>query len=271
VQIRLQRYLAMSGVASRRRAEQMITEGGVRVNNRVVTELGTKVDPERDRVTVAGNRVQPEEKAYLLLNKPEGTIATMSDPEGRPTVAALLPRRMGARLFPVGRLDFNTAGALLFTNDGDMAQALTKGRPIEKTYHAKVRGVPTEPTLEKLRKGGKVEGGTTGPMRVALVTGTAQNTWLEFILTERVQDAVRKACDAVGHPVTKLIRVAIGEIGIEGLEVGTTRELTDGEIADLRQLVGIAKPKPMRTRGRRKSERTGPRTPAPRPSPRRRG
>src|SRR5215468_2159968 len=165
--MRLQRYLAMAGVASRRHAEDLIVEGVVRVNNRVVTQLGTKVDPERDRITVRGQRVQPEEKVYLLLNKPEGVVATMSDPEGRPTVADLLPRRAGGRLFPIGRLDWSTGGALLFSNDGDLAQALIKPKQrIRKTYHAKVRGLIDARGLDRLRRGVQLEDGRTPPAEV---------------------------------------------------------------------------------------------------------
>src|SRR5262249_23195043 len=122
--MRLSRYLAMAGAASRRRAEGLITDGAVRVNNPLLTELGSTVVPARDRVTAPGRRVQPEEKTCLLLNQPEATIATLSDPEGRPTIGDLIPKRPGARLFPIGRLDWATGGAILVTNDGDLAQAL---------------------------------------------------------------------------------------------------------------------------------------------------
>src|SRR5262252_6295441 len=183
--MRLQRYLAMAGVASRRHAEDLIVEGVVRVNNRVVTQLGSKVDPERDRVTVRGQRVQPEEKAYLLLNKPEGVVATMSDPEGRPTVADLLPKRAATRLFPIGRLDWHTAGALLFTNDGDLAQGLLHPRKrVEKTYHAKLRGLVDETVLLRLREGVRLEDGVTPAANCAVVTTTGKNTWVEINIAE---------------------------------------------------------------------------------------
>jgi 23S rRNA pseudouridine2605 synthase len=255
--VRLQRYLAMAGVASRRRAEGLISEGVVRVNNRVVTELGTKVDPERDRVTVSGRRVQPEEKSYLLMNKPAGTVATLSDPDGRPTVADYLPRRPGARLYPIGRLDWGTSGALLFTNDGDLAQALIHPkRRIAKTYHAKVKGIVTEPELDKLRRGERLEDGRTPPAQVAVVTTTSKHTWLEITMAENRPRQVPRLCEALGHPVLKLLRVAFADIGIEGLPEGQTRELEDREITALRELAGVGRPKPMRTRGRRKRERT---------------
>ncbi|HJZ84592.1 MAG TPA: pseudouridine synthase [Polyangia bacterium] len=255
--LRLQRFLAMAGVASRRRAEELIAQGVVRVNNRVVTQLGSKVDPERDRVTVSGRRVQPEDKVYLIMNKPAGTVATMSDPEGRPKVADLLPRHLGARVFPIGRLDWATAGALLFTNDGDLAQALVHPqRRIEKIYHAKLRGLVDEGALARLRRGVELEDGRTPPARVALVTATGKHTWVEIGLSENRPRQVPRMCEAIGHPVLRLIRVAFADIGIEGLPEGQTRELSDREISDLRRLVGAARPKRLRARGARKHERS---------------
>ena len=254
--MRLQRYLAMAGVASRRRAEDLIQEGVVRVNNRVVTELGSKVDPERDRVTVRGQRVQPEEKMYLLLNKPEGVVSTMSDPEGRPTVADLLPQQPGARLFPIGRLDWHTGGALLFTNDGDLAQALIHPKKrIVKTYHAKLNGLLNETELDRLREGVQLEDGKTPKAEVAIVTTTGKNSWVQIVLPENRPRQVPRMCEAIGHKVMRLLRVAFADVGIEDLEPGDTRVLTDQEIRDLRELAGVRKPKPMRTRGRHKQER----------------
>jgi len=255
-EMRLQRYLAMAGVASRRHAEDLIVEGVVRVNNRVVTQLGTKVDPERDRVTVRGQRVQPEEKVYMLLNKPEGVVATMSDPEGRPTVADLLPKTMGARLYPIGRLDWHTGGALLFTNDGDLAQALIRPKKrIIKTYHAKLKGMINEVQLDRLREGVQLDDGKTPKADVAVVTTTGKHSWIQIVLPENRPRQVPRMCEAIGHPVMKLLRVAFADIGIEGVPPGETRELTDGEVAELRQLAGVSKPKRLRTRGRHKQER----------------
>jgi 23S rRNA pseudouridine2605 synthase len=254
--LRLQRFLAMAGVASRRRAEELIVGGTVRVNGRVVTQLGTKIDPERDRVTVAGRRVQPEEKQYLLLNKPEGTVATLSDPQGRPTIGDLLPRKSGARLYPVGRLDFHTAGALLVTNDGDLAQALIHpSRRIEKTYHVKVRGHVGAGALDKLANGVRLEDGPAPSARVAIVTTTGKHTWLEITLAESRPRQVPRMCEAVGHPVMRAIRVAFAGVGIEGLPAGETRPLEDAEIAELRKLTGVGKPRRLAVRGARKRER----------------
>jgi 23S rRNA pseudouridine2605 synthase len=261
--IRLQRFLAMAGVASRRRAEDLIQGGTVRVNNRVVTELGSKVDPERDRVTVDGRRVQPEHKVYLLLNKPDAMLSTLSDPEGRPTVGDILARSAsvvgGARVYPIGRLEFQASGALLLTNDGDLAAALLRPRrPIPKTYHVKVTGLVTEPVLGRLRAGVRLDDGKTPPAEVAVVTSTGKHSWLEITLAERRHRQVPRMCEAVGHPVRKLIRVAVADIGIEGLKAGELRELEDKELTALRELAGAARPKPMRARGRRKRERSSP-------------
>jgi 23S rRNA pseudouridine2605 synthase len=257
--MRLQRFLAMAGVASRRHAEEVITQGAVRVNNKVVRELGSKVDPERDKVTVSGRRVQPEEKVYLLLNKPQATVATLSDPQGRPHIGQLLPRRAGARLYPVGRLDWGTGGALLITNDGDLAQALLHpSKPIAKTYHIKVRGLVSPLTLEKMREGGiRALGGPTPPCQAAVVTTTGKNTWLEITMGERKAGQAAKMCEELGHLPLRVLRVAFAEIGIEGLPEGETRELTDQEIAELRRTAGVSKPKPMQARGRHKAERGG--------------
>src|SRR5262245_59476699 len=255
--LRLQRFLAMAGVASRRHAEELIRQGIVRVNNRVVTEMGAKVDPERDRVTVSGRRVQPEEKSYLLLHKPEATVATMSDPQGRPTVADLLPRTAAARLFPIGRLDWATSGALLFTNDGELAQALVHPkRRIVKTYHAKLRGAPAESALDRLRSGVMLEDGKSPPAEVAIVATTGKHMWVQIEIAENRPRQVPRMCEAIGHPILKLIRVAFAGVGIEGLPEGETRELTDGEVTDLRKLTGVGKPKRMRARGARKHERS---------------
>ena len=254
---RLQRYLAMAGVASRRHAEELIRQGIVRVNNRVVTEMGAKVDPERDKVTVSGRRVQPEEKSYLLLNKPEATVSTMSDPQGRPTVADLLPRRAGVRLFPVGRLDWATSGALLFTNDGELAQALVHPkRRIVKTYHAKLRGAPSEATLDRLRLGVVLDDGKSPPAEVGIVATTGKHMWVQIDIAENRPRQVPRMCEAVGHPILKLIRVAFAGVGIEGLPEGETRELADAEVTELRKLTGVGKPRRLRARGARKHERT---------------
>src|SRR5262249_46018004 len=165
-------------------------------------ELGTRVHPDRDSVTVAGRRVIAQEHVYLLMNKPGATVATMRDPEGRPTVAELLPGNVGARVFPVGRLEWAAEGALLFTNDGELAQALLHSRSrIEKTYHVKLKGLVTPNVLDKMRRGVRLEDGMTPPAHVAVVTTTGKHSWVEITMAEQRPHQVPRLCVALGHPV----------------------------------------------------------------------
>lgn len=249
--IRLQRFLAQAGVAARRKAEELITAGRVRVNGKVVTELGTKVGP-RDRVEVDGKRVRPEDRRYLLLNKPVGYVTTLEDPEGRPTVRDLLPEE-GPRLFPVGRLDTMTEGALLCTNDGDLAHALTHpSRRVPKRYLARVRGHVGEEALAALAGGVELEDGRSMPAQVFVHAETASHTWLDITVHEGRNRLVRRMCEAVGHPVMRLVRTAFADLEVEPLRRGAWRTLDTKEIARLRKLAGLP------------SLRTQPRAPAPR-------
>jgi 23S rRNA pseudouridine2605 synthase len=238
--MRLQRFLAQAGVASRRHAEELITKGRVRVNGRVITELGTKVDPGRDKVLVDGKRVQSEDLSYLLMFKPRGVMTTLEDPEGRPTVKELLPRNQTERVFPVGRLDYATEGVLLFTNDGDLMQGLLHpSRHVAKIYHAKLRGkVPVE-QIEKLRRGVLIKSGRTKPAEAFILGETESNTWVELRLTEGRTHQVRDMGDAIGHPVVKLTRVSFAGLTVEGMRPGETRPLTTAEVEDLRKLAGV--------------------------------
>lgn len=239
--IRLQRFLAQAGVASRRHAEELITEGRVKVNGRVVTELGTKIDPAADKVVVGGKRVRTEDLSYLLMFKPRGVVTTLADPEGRETVKELLPRNQTERVFPVGRLDFNTEGALLLTNDGDLMHGLLHpSRKVAKVYHAKVRGkVPLE-KVEQLRRGVMLKTGRTKQAEAFVLGETETNTWIELRLTEGRTHQVKEMGDAIGHPVVKLIRVAFAGLTLEGLKPGETRPLTKAEVEELRKLAGIS-------------------------------
>ena len=238
--MRLQRFLAQAGVASRRHAEELITAGRVRVNGRTVTELGTKVDSAADKVFVDGRRVHGEDLCYLLMFKPRGVMTTLEDPEGRPTVKALLPKNQTERVFPVGRLDYNTEGALLFTNDGDLMQGLLHpSRHVAKVYEAKLRGKVTVEQIEQLRRGVVIQGRKTKPAEVFILGETESNTWIELHLTEGRTHQVREMAEAIGHPVVKLSRIAFAGLTAEGLRPGDTRPLTTAEIEELRKLAGV--------------------------------
>jgi 23S rRNA pseudouridine2605 synthase len=238
-EMRLQRFLAQAGVASRRHAEELITAGRVRVNGRVITELGTKVDVG-DKVLVDGRRVTGEDLVYLLMFKPRGVMTTLDDPEGRPTVKTLLPKNLTERVFPIGRLDYNTEGGLLFTNDGDLMQGLLHpSRHVTKIYHAKLRGKVTVEDMERLRKGIVLKSGKTKPAEALVLGETESNTWIELRLTEGRTHQVRDMADAIGHPVVKLTRVAFAGLTVEGLRPGENRQLTVAEIEELRKLAGV--------------------------------
>jgi len=229
---RLQKILARAGVASRRAAEVAITQGRVSVNGQTVTELGTKADVERDEIRVDGARLQaPAAPVYLLLNKPKGYVSTRQDPGRRPTVMDLVPRVAG--LFPVGRLDITTEGLLLLTNDGAFAERVTHPRyEVPRVYHAKVHRVPDAETLERLRRGVRVEGDVLTVDRVRVLEAE-NNAWLELTLHEGKKHEVRRLLEAVGHQVSKLRRVGIGPLSSRGLKPGEFRALTPAEVRAL--------------------------------------
>ena len=205
---RLQKILAQAGVASRRAAESLITGGRVRVNGRVVDELGAKADPKKDRVEVDGKRLVRESLVYLVLHKPRGVVTTMSDPEGRPTVKDLLGG-VAARVVPVGRLDFATSGALLVTNDGDFAAALLHPRGgVPKEYIVKVHGVMQERDLEAWRRGVVLEDGKTLPAKVKLVRHEGDKTWFSLEIREGRNQQIRRMGEATGFTVMRLSRTS---------------------------------------------------------------
>jgi 23S rRNA pseudouridine2605 synthase len=236
---RLQKFLARAGVASRRHAEALILDGRVRVNGQVVTELGTKVQPGTDEVSVDGQAVQPQAaRVYLLLHKPAGVVTTASDPQGRRTVLDLLPPSLQQqRLFPVGRLDLDSEGLLLLTNDGGFALHLTHPRyEQEKEYHALVQGRPTPAVLESLRRGLLLPGETrsTSPAQVRLLRAADADTrWLSVTLHEGRKRQVRRMLAAVGHPVLRLIRVRVGPLRLGDLLPGQWRPLNAAEVEEL--------------------------------------
>lgn len=242
---RLQKILSAAGIASRRRAEELISAGRVAVNGRVVHELGAKADPERDRIEVDGERLAPPgARRTIVLHKPRGIVSAMSDPEGRPTVAALV-RDAGERLYPVGRLDVNTSGLLLLTNDGALAAGLLDPeRAVPRVYHAKVRGTPDEAALTRLRRGVHLpppRARRTAPAKVRLLQALPTKSWIELTVREGHWRVVRRMCDAVGHPVEKLARVRFGPIALGDLPPGAWRDLSPRELAALRAAAGLSR------------------------------
>jgi 23S rRNA pseudouridine2605 synthase len=232
VQERLQKILSRAGIASRRGAEKVMAEGRVTVNGTTVRELGSKADLASDDIRVDGVRVRPPAApVHLLLYKPRGVLTTRHDPQGRPTVMSLVPAVAG--LFPVGRLDVNTEGLLLMTNDGALAERVAHPRfEVPRVYHAKVRGTPDAATVARLRQGVRVEGERLAVDRVRVLE-SANNSWLELTLHEGKHHEVRRLLEAVGHPVSKLKRVALGPLTARGLAPGEYRSLTAAEVRAL--------------------------------------
>jgi pseudouridine synthase len=226
---RLQKILSQAGVASRRASEQLMREGRVTVNGATVTELGTKADAARDDIRVDGRRIKiPERHIYLLVNKPRGYVTTRSDPQKRPTVIDLVGIK--DYVYPVGRLDYDSEGLLLLTNDGDLAARLTHPRHgVPRVYEATVLGEPDEHDVRRLAKGVSIDGQRTAPAEVIAIGPTR----LRITVREGRNRQVRKMCDAIGHPVKELRRVAIGPLRDGKLKVGSWRPLTAQEIARL--------------------------------------
>lgn len=253
---RLQKILAQAGIASRRAAEQIITEGRVQVNGETITELGTRADPAHDHIRVDGKLLQgPEPQRYYMLNKPRGYVTTLDDPEGRPTVAKLLGQESQKkvtgehsklpRLYPVGRLDYLSEGLLLMTNDGELANRLSKASAgVEKTYLVKISGRPADAAIDQLRRGIMIDRGRlnevksgrrdrilTQPAKVEQVRG-GENPWFEVTLTEGRNRQLRKMFEEIGHHVEKIRRIAYGALTLD-VPPGGFRELTQGEVQAL--------------------------------------
>jgi 23S rRNA pseudouridine2605 synthase len=242
--VRLQKVLAQAGIGSRRACEAMIGEGRVEVNSEVVTEQGRRVDPERDVIRVDGARIPPPRRhLYLALNKPRGVVVTMDDPEGRRTVADVLAE--GAtrslkkeRLFHVGRLDTDTEGLLILTNDGDFAHKLAHpSYQVPKTYIVEVSGVVGPQTLRRLRRGITLEDGPVRPTSVKIVSSAGEKSLLKITLQEGRNRIVRRTMEAVGHPVRRLSRIGIGPVRLGNLQAGEYRELTAEELGGLLDLI----------------------------------
>lgn len=244
-QERLQKVLAQAGVASRRHSEEIILAGRVKVNGVVVTELGTKVDPTRDRIEVDGQSIASEKKVYIVLNKPRGVVTTASDPQGRKTVIDLLD--VEERVYPVGRLDLDTSGLLIMTNDGTLANGLMHpSREIEKTYRAWVKGIVSGETAKQLARGVELDDGMTAPAKVRIMEKGNDETLLEIIIHEGRNRQVRRMCDAIGHPVKSLQRVQIAFLKIGRLRYGDSRHLTPEEVMRLYAVAGIQQEAPVR-------------------------
>ncbi len=234
--MRLQKALADAGVASRRHAELLIEAGRVAVNGQIVREMGVQVDPARDEIRVDGRPVRAaREFTYLLLHKPSNFLTTVSDPHGRPTIMQLVPR--DKRLFPVGRLDLESEGLVLLTDDGELANRLMHPRyEHEKEYRVLAEGrVPNE-AIEKLRAGVELDDGRTAPARVQLVEHVSGDTWLDIVLREGRKRQLRRMLERVGHPVKRLIRVRIGPLHLGDLPAGQWRALSAAELRQLRHI-----------------------------------
>ncbi|MFC7371198.1 pseudouridine synthase [Fictibacillus iocasae] len=233
---RLQKVIAHSGVTSRRKAEEMIAEGRVKVNGTTVRELGTKVSP-KDRIEVDGVQVQREQPVYFLMYKPSGVITAVTDDKGRKTVADYFKDIVEERLFPVGRLDYDTTGVLIMTNDGEFANVLMHPKyKVEKTYIAKVKGIPEREQLKKLERGVILEDGKTAPARAKLLSmdKKKQTAIIELSISEGKNRQVRRMFEHIGHPVQKLKREKYAFLDVKGLNPGEFRELTPHEVKLLR-------------------------------------
>ncbi|MDQ7792908.1 MAG: pseudouridine synthase [bacterium] len=239
--VRLHVFLARAGLASRRECEGLIASGRIRVNGEVVTRPGVKVVTGRDRVEVDGQPVtaRPPSLRYLIMNKPRGYLTAVRDPRGRPTVLDIV-KGVDERVYPVGRLDRNTEGLLLLTNDGELAHRLTHPRfQVGKTYRARVTGVPGLETLERLRRGVDLEDGPARADSIAIMASDEGRAWVELEVHEGRHHLVRRMLEAVGHPVLQLRRSRFGPLSLGGLGRGEHRELGPAEVRALRELVGL--------------------------------
>jgi 23S rRNA pseudouridine2605 synthase len=243
--VRLQKVLAQAGIASRRACEALISEGRVEVNSEVVLEQGRRVDPDHDVIRVDGARIPPPRRhLYLAMNKPRGVVVTMDDPEGRRTVADVLAKSgnrviRNERLFHVGRLDSDSEGLLILTNDGELANKLAHpSYQVPKTYIAEVTGLVSAETLRRLRRGITLDDGPVRPTSVKITSSAGDRTLIKITMQEGRNRIVRRTMEAVGHPVRRLSRIGIGPVRLGNLKVGEYRELTRDELGELLDLTG---------------------------------
>src|SRR3990172_10983947 len=239
---RLQKILARAGLASRREAERWIAEGRVTVNGAIVRRLGSQADPARDSIKVDGKRIRPPTSPrYFAFHKPPGIVTTLNDPQRRPDLTRFLAH-MGdkQRLFPVGRLDYNSSGLLLLTDDGELALRLSHPRfGVKKLYRVKLSACPTEEQLARLRKGIRLEDGLTAPAQVRVLEKLRKNAWVEIELHEGRNRQVRRMFEALGYFVEKLIRVRVGNVALGHLPIGEMRPLSQFEVKSLKAAVGL--------------------------------
>lgn len=235
MQERLQKLIAQAGIASRRAAEEMIANGEVSVNGEIVTELGTKADPEVDHIKVGGKlinkKLEKRANAYILVNKPKGYLSSAADPEGRKLVTDLV--KGFGKVYPVGRLDYNTEGLIILTNDGEFTNLVASSKKFAKVYEVKVKGLPNSNAINKLRRGIVLEDGfKTAPAEINELKHTENNGWYEVTLYEGHNQQIRKMFDAIGHSVVKLRRTAIAHVKDEFIPVGAYRELEEEEVKE---------------------------------------
>jgi 23S rRNA pseudouridine2605 synthase len=236
--VRLQKYLALAGVSSRRKAETLIASGAVRVNGTAITTLGVSVDPARDRVEVEGRRVVPETPIHRLLLKPRACLATLAEGGGRPTLARYV-RNPEPGLQVVAPLDFPAEGVVLLTTDGELAQAIGKKGRVTMTYHLKLQGLVSDDVLTRLLRGWRWEGRFVKPETVDRLAATERNTWIEMVVSEARPRALKAAGDLIRHSLLKISRVRLGGLSFQGLAMGGWRDLTKAEIGDLRHRAGL--------------------------------
>lgn len=283
---RLNKLIAQAGLASRRGADELIANGAVSVNGQIITELGFKADGEKDHIKVHGKlinqKLEKRKNAYILLNKPKGYLSSAADPEGRKLVTDLV--KGFGKLHPVGRLDFNTEGLIILTNDGEFTNHVASSKTVAKVYEVKVKGLPNENAINKLRRGIRLEDGfKTAPADIKELKHTENNGWYQVTLHEGHNQQIRKMFDAVGHSVVKLKRIAIGHIDYDRLPVGAYRELDEDEVKEFfnptpkkpkaKPLENSAKPispKPERPRRPKKSALSSSKRPARKPLQKRR-
>lgn len=234
---RLQKYMAKAGVASRRKCEELIRKGCVQLNGRVVTDMGVKINPDVDVIQVNGKIIKPStRKVYILLNKPVGFITSVKDQFNRPTVMDLIGYQ-GERLYPVGRLDYDTSGLLILTNDGELTYKLTHpSHEVTKTYLATLQGIPDEEDLRRFKTGLKIDNYVTSPAEISILKTFNNKSLVKIKIHEGKNRQIRKMCEKIGHPVISLKRIAIGNITLEGLKEGQWRYMTDAEVEYLRKL-----------------------------------
>lgn len=238
MKIRLQKILADGGVASRRKAEELIKEGRVSVNGKVVTEMGFKASPFEDHIKVDGKLIKfsTQKAVYFMLNKPKKVMCTVEDPEGRQTVIDIIRNRIKERVWPVGRLDYHSEGLVILTNDGELTLRLTHPRyKVPKVYEVKVKDLPAEEKLDKLRKGVYLEDGKTQPCEIYFLKTTRENSRFKVVLKEGKKQQIRRMFMKIGHPVMKLKRIEYGPLKLGKLAIGDFRPLSEKEIQELKK------------------------------------